>query len=76
MKIGKVLFSSIAFILLSAMGCFACDCLTLFEAQSFEKADVVLIGGVTRMEARPRKTETPPRGSTGPSISLLIAPRM
>lgn len=52
MKIVKALSRITAFMLLTTTGCFACDCLTLSEAQSFEKADVVLIGGVTRVEAQ------------------------
>ena len=46
MKFADRLFSITALIFLTAISGFACDCLTLSETQSFEKADAVFIGKV------------------------------
>ena len=50
MKFTKLLISTTALILLTAISCFACDCLTLSETQSFETADTVFIGNVIHVD--------------------------
>ncbi len=52
MRIAKTFAGVAAFILLAASYCLACDCMTLSEAESFEKADAVVVGEVIRTEPR------------------------
>jgi hypothetical protein len=46
MRVITVLIGIVAIAVLTAVSCFACDCLDLTEAQSFERADAVFIGRV------------------------------